>query len=132
MVDTLYFDGRCPLCRREVGLLRKLADDTLGFQDIHTVTDPALPSQQDLLLSLHLRRANGAMVRGLEANVAVWQHTAFGFIWKLLLLPGVRVLANRLYQYWAARRYERLYACSLEADSADSARPDRKRADGEL
>ena len=40
-------------------------------------------------MSLHLLRASGEMVTGLAANVAVWQHTRFGALWRLLMLPGI-------------------------------------------
>lgn len=110
-MDTLFYDARCPLCRREITLLRRLAGPTLAFQDIHTATDATLPDREALLLSLHLRRGSGEWVTGLAANVAVWQHTRFGALWRLLLLPGIGPLARRAYDYWARRRYERLYGC---------------------
>ena len=113
-VDTLFYDARCPLCRREVAMLQRLARPTLAFQDIHTASAVSLPSRQALLLSLHLLRGNGEMVTGLAANVAVWQHTRFGLPWRLLMLPGIRVGAERVYAYWAKRRCVRLYGCALQ------------------
>ena len=109
--DTLFYDGNCPMCRREVAWLKRLSGPGLSFSDIHSVEDSTLPSREELLRSLHLRRADGTMVRGLEANVAMWQHTRFGLPWRLLLLPGIRVIAHWLYGIWATRRYRRLYAC---------------------
>lgn len=38
MTDTLFYDARCPLCRREVGMLKRATGPSLAFQDIHTVT----------------------------------------------------------------------------------------------
>lgn len=112
-MDTLFYDARCPLCRREVAMLQRLARPTLAFQDIHTATAESLPSREELLMSLHLLRGNGEMVTGLAANVAVWQHTRFGALWRLLMLPGIRVVAERAYNQWAKRRYARLYGCVL-------------------
>lgn len=112
-MDTLFYDTRCPLCRREVALLQKIARPTLAFQDIHTACDDSLPGRDALLQSLHLQRADGVMVTGLAANVAVWQHTRFGVLWRILMLPGVRPVAERVYEHWAQRRYRRLYFCSL-------------------
>ena len=63
--------------------------------------------------SLHLLRGTGDMVTGLAANVAIWQHTRFGAFWRLLMLPGIRPVAERAYDYWAKRRYARLYSCAL-------------------
>ena len=112
-MDTLFYDAQCPLCRREVGVLQKLARPTLGFQDIHAARGSDLPGKEELLKSLHLQRASGDMVTGLAANVAVWQHTRFGWLWRVLMLPGIRPLADRAYTHWARRRYSRLYGCSL-------------------
>jgi predicted DCC family thiol-disulfide oxidoreductase YuxK len=112
-MDTLFYDASCPLCRREVAVLQKLAGPALAFQDIHTAVGEALPCREALLKSLHLLRGDGEMVTGLAANVAVWQHTRFGGLWRLLMLPGVRSVAERVYGYWAQRRYARLYGCVL-------------------
>ncbi len=112
-MDTLFYDAQCPLCRREVALLQKLARPTLGFRDIHSSCDETLPDRESLLRSLHLQRGDGAMVTGLAANVAVWQHTRFGILWRIMMLPGIRTVAERFYEHWAARRYSRLYGCSL-------------------
>ena len=112
-MDTLFYDAHCPLCRREVAMLQRLARPTLAFQDIHTATAEPLPSKEQLLMSLHLQRDSGEMVTGLAANVAVWQHTRFGALWRLLMLPGIRAVAERAYSYWAKRRYARLYGCAL-------------------
>ena len=113
MPDLLYYDSRCPLCRREIALLERLCDDGLAFVDIHGVEGEMGPGRDELLRRLHLRRATGQMITGLEANVAVWQHTSFGFAWRLLLLPGIRPLAEALYDRWAQRRYRRLYGCAI-------------------
>jgi predicted DCC family thiol-disulfide oxidoreductase YuxK len=80
------------------------------------VQGEGLPCRESLLQSLHLQQADGGMVTGLEANVAVWQHTRFGFLWRVLMLPGIRACAERLYEYWAQQRYKRLYGC-LMADT---------------
>ena len=112
-MDTLFYDASCSLCRREVTLLQKLAGPRLAFQDIHTADAESLPGRETLLKSLHLLRGDGEMVTGLAANVAVWQHTRFGALWRILMLPGIRSVAERVYAFWAQRRYARLYGCAL-------------------
>ena len=117
-MDTLFYDARCPLCRREVALLQRLAGPTLAFQDIHTARVESLASREALLQSLHLLRGSGEMVTGLAANVAVWQHTRYGALWRLLMLPGIRGVTERVYNLWARRRYARLYGCALPESKA--------------
>ena len=108
MKSTLYYDGQCPLCSREVAKLGEISEN-LTLCDIHEVEDDSLPERDDLLRELHYRDADGRLRVGLEANVAAWQHTRFGWLWRVLLLPGIRPLAERAYNGWARQRYQRLY-----------------------
>ena len=107
--ETLYYDGACPLCTREMKHLAKLKQESLALVDIHTieVTDD-MPSKEDLLLNLHLKRGDSWIV-GADANVAAWQHTRIGVLWSWLRWPGIRQLIDPLYAFWAKRRYQDLY-----------------------
>ena len=114
--NTLDYDGQCPLCSREVAKLREISDG-LSLCDIHEVEDAGLPSRDELLRELHYRDADGELRVGLEANVAAWQHTRFGGLWRILLLPGIRPLAERAYNRWARQRYQRLYGAADDRTS---------------
>lgn len=86
---TVFFDGYCPLCRREVAAYRRLAPQAaLAWHDI--ALDPPDPQRDgfDLgaaLASLHLRDADGRLHTGLDAHLRLWQE-----------LPGWRHLAGFL------------------------------------
>ncbi|WP_336366374.1 thiol-disulfide oxidoreductase DCC family protein [Marinobacter sp. C2H3] len=112
--DTLFYDGRCPLCAREIRTLRKLQDGNLLFADVHqqNPTSETLPSREELLLRLHLMTPTGDWVTGLNATVRAWSHTAVGWLFKPLLWPGIYPIANRAYERWADRRFARKYACA--------------------
>ncbi|MED5315325.1 MAG: DCC1-like thiol-disulfide oxidoreductase family protein, partial [Pseudomonadota bacterium] len=87
---TLYFDGNCPLCRREMAHLTRLKSDDLVLQDIHDLPDSdALPDKASMLQSLHLRK-DGGWVTGIDANIAAWQYTRIGFFWRWLSWPIVK------------------------------------------
>ena len=127
-VDLLYYDGACPLCRREMRALAWLKTSGLELVDIHGLADEyqtlsdhqttIAPTKAELLQVLHLRRANQEWVKGVEANVAAWSHTRIGFIWKLLTIPGLSRVTDKIYYSWARRRYARLYcAANPEAPS---------------
>ncbi len=116
MTDTLYYDGQCPLCSKEIRLLKRLQKGGLLFQDIHALDSKeinlqGLPPQEELLRILHVKTAHGKLIRGIEANIKAWSHTAFGGLFKLLLLPGLSIVSRKCYAVWAAKRYHRLYAC---------------------
>ena len=106
----LYYDGACSLCRAEVKRLAQISD-RLQLQDIHELSPDAagLPDRRALLERLHYRDAQGNVIAGLSANVAAWQHTRFGFLWRVLEWPLVRPVATRVYDWWAIWRYRRLY-----------------------
>ncbi len=112
-MDTLFYDGQCPLCAREIRTLRRLQRGDLVFADVHVQQNRKgmLPTNEALLRRLHLLTGEGNWVVGLPANVRAWSHTPFGFLFKPLLWPVLYPLARFIYEAWADRRYERKYAC---------------------
>lgn len=111
-METLYFDGLCPLCAKEVRQLRRLADDGLVLRDIHQLPDTHQPDRATLLRTLHLQTASGDWVTGLSATVRAWQHTSFGWVFRPLLWPGLVAISSRAYRAWAGRRFNRRYCSS--------------------
>jgi predicted DCC family thiol-disulfide oxidoreductase YuxK len=71
---TVWFDGSCPLCRREVALMRRLdRDAAVDFIDVGT-GDGACPiDRSDLLNRFHAREAGGPMLSGAAAFGAMWR-----------------------------------------------------------
>ena len=112
--DTLFYDGQCPLCAREVRALRRLNKGNLVLADIHQQRNGSLilPPHEMLLRRLHLMTWTGEWVTDLHATVCAWSHTPFGFLFKPLLWPGIYQIASPVYELWADRRYERKYACA--------------------
>ena len=50
--DTLYYDGSCPLCQREMSHLAKLKSDQLVLQDIHALPPGAEGPDKETLHSV--------------------------------------------------------------------------------
>jgi predicted DCC family thiol-disulfide oxidoreductase YuxK len=116
--DTLFYDGQCPLCTREIRLLAKLCDDRLALIDIHSIEqNPDFPDTHSLLSVLHMRTADGRWITGVQATVKAWSHTRMGFLWKPLTWPIIRDFAARIYHLWAKARFTRLYGASCRAES---------------
>tara|TARA_R110000772_G_scaffold141115_3_gene250692 strand:+ start:64607 stop:64930 length:324 start_codon:yes stop_codon:yes gene_type:complete len=103
--------------------LGQLSDAQLQLADIHRLppncsleqtnnlaSTDAPPSRDALLKTLHLRTADGRWLTGIDANVAAWQHTRLGPLWRWLSWPLIRPVADRVYRLWAERRYRRLYS----------------------
>ncbi|MEL7044789.1 MAG: DUF393 domain-containing protein [Pseudomonadota bacterium] len=112
--DTLYYDGRCPLCAAEIEALRDLRGEQLALVDIHSSTavspeDGISPSRDELLRTLHLRRADGHWLTGADANVSAWAGTRRGAVLRALRWPVIRHAVDLAYAIWAKWRYWRLY-----------------------
>mgnify|MGYP001817168697 CR=1 FL=1 len=97
--DVLYFDSQCPVCRTEVKRLQQLAEPSLSFQDINQTNEPGLDKER-LFSELHLRRADGSWVTGLDANISAWQHTRLRPLASALSLPLIRNVASLGYRLW--------------------------------
>ena len=110
--DTLFYDGRCPLCMREVRVLAQISDPGLRLKNLHGLNgEPGEPSRLALLKTLHLRTGNGEWLTGVDATVRAWSHTRWGFLFRVLRWPLIGPLADAVYRFWARRRYRRLYGC---------------------
>lgn len=122
-VDTLFYDGQCPLCAGEIAQLRKTRGDSLNIVDVHELTEgtglypsgqsgfetASAPSKDQLLRVLHLRRADGVWLTSADANVAAWEGTRHGRILSALRWPILRHAVDLVYTLWARWRYRRLY-----------------------
>lgn len=70
---TVWYDAQCPLCVREIALMRRLDQrSAIDFVNVHG--NGACPLDQDTLLArLHARDTNGELVSGAAAFAAMWR-----------------------------------------------------------
>jgi len=70
---TVYYDGGCPLCLREIGLMRRL--DRKNRIDFVDVEDPetACPLDRQTLLERFHAREGDEMHSGAAAFAAMWR-----------------------------------------------------------
>ena len=120
---TVYYDGKCGLCRREIEYYKRIAPPG-GFlwQDI--ANDPTMladldVSQADALRRLHARDAAGTVYVGVAAFIAIWQGLNY---WKYLALifklPLLQAIASVVYDRFADYRFSRLTHCQLASRKA--------------
>jgi predicted DCC family thiol-disulfide oxidoreductase YuxK len=106
---TLYFDGHCPLCLREVRWLAGRArPDRLRLVDVHddlALACDSTPPRESMLAVLHARTATGRWLTGVDATVAAWQAAGAGAWVVWLAWPGVRRLSWPLYRLFARHRH---------------------------
>lgn len=90
---TVYFDGACPLCRREIAFYRDLRGaDTIDWVNVANCNDEDIPanvSREQLLGRFHIQMADLSVKSGAEAFVEIWRKlTAFRFLAGLARIPG--------------------------------------------
>jgi len=69
----VWYDGACPLCIREIALMRKLdRRNAIRFTDISTPT-AACPIDRRLLLERFHASENGQLLSGAAAFAAMWR-----------------------------------------------------------
>jgi len=109
--DNLFFDGRCSLCSKEIKLLTRLKKPSLELTDIHSlkINSSGHFTKEELLKVLHLKTAEGEWLTGLDATLAAWSHTSWGWVFKPLGWPIFKSMANYIYTRWANKRYCKLY-----------------------
>jgi predicted DCC family thiol-disulfide oxidoreductase YuxK len=111
---TVFYDGACPLCRREIAFYQGLdRGQRLQWRDVsQTAECPDGYCQTDLLARFHVMTDAGRMLSGAQAFAAVWR--ALPAPWPLLgrvaqwpvidwLLEGAYRLFLRLRPWWRGR-----------------------------
>lgn len=70
---TVWYDGACPLCIREIALMRRL--DWRGAIDFHDVASPdtTCPIDRRELLARFHASEDGVMLSGAAAFAAMWR-----------------------------------------------------------
>jgi predicted DCC family thiol-disulfide oxidoreductase YuxK len=105
---TLYYDGLCPLCSREIAHYRKKAvGDALSFIDI---TDPQFDAAAHGLDAKRIHRVMHVKIgdelrTGVDAFIAVWEAIpSYHGMAKAARLPGLHGLLTLGYHIFATVR----------------------------
>lgn len=107
---TVYFDGYCPVCRREVALYRRLARaGAVVWRDLAGPVDVVVGESFDrnaALTLLHVRDGDGVLRIGLDAHECLWAALPGWrmLAWLLRRAPRLRSLADAGYRWFTARR----------------------------
>ena len=103
---TLYYDASCPMCKAEMhNLMLRNQRELLVFVDVTAPGFDAQPlgvSPQDLMTLIHARRADGALVRGVDVFRLAYVAAGLPWVSALVSLPVVGPVTDALYP-WVAR-----------------------------
>lgn len=105
---TLFHDGQCPLCRKEIAWLRRHPrSELIRFVDIRAEGFSAQAWGQrfeDMMGKLHLRDAAGRWFIGMDASRALYATLGHRRWVRLSSVPGVRELLDIGYLGFARLR----------------------------
>ena len=128
---TVLHDGACPLCSREVALLKRLdrGRGRIRFEDIAAPGfDPAryARSHADLMARIHGVLPDGTLVEGVEVFRRAYAAVGLGWLVAPTRWPGLRGLADAGYRWFARNRLPltgRSETCTPERCAVRGPRP---------
>ena len=104
---TVFYDGACPICAREMALMKRLdRTQRLTLLDF-SLADFAAPADlavTDLSAVIHAQWADGTVITGVEVFRAIWEAIGLGFLSRLSRLPLVAPLMVTAYGWFARNR----------------------------
>jgi len=126
---TVFYDGACPLCDREIALMKYLDKrGRLKFSDFSR-PDFALTSinisPAELGRIIHAHWDDGPVITGVDVFRAMWEAVGLGFLARLSRLSFVEPLLVKAYTWFARNRLRltgRLHACGGDACTGPASR----------
>jgi predicted DCC family thiol-disulfide oxidoreductase YuxK len=124
-IEVLY-DGQCPLCMREIEMLRRRdRRRRIRFADISAADFDAssvgLPWKV-LMERIHGRLPDGTLIEGVEVFRRLYTAIGFGRLVALTRLPGVTQLLDVAYRVFASNRLRLTGRCMDDSCPVHNAR----------
>lgn len=104
----VFYDGECPLCRREIDMLRrKDRRRRIRFTDIASADfdgDAVGRDYDTLMAQIHGRLPDGQWIVGVEVFRRLYSAVGFGWLVRITRVPGISHLLSLGYRWFAKRR----------------------------
>ena len=116
---TIFFDGGCPLCKREVDFLQsRNQKGYLSFIDINT-SDFYLDlkygiTYKQAMERIHALRSDGSLIKDIKVFQEAYSLIGLGWVYAPTKLPGFDKLIDYLYMIWARYRLKLTLRPSIE------------------
>lgn len=123
----VFFDGECPLCMREIRMLRRRdRDGRIQFTDIAARGFDATAlgtTQADLMARIRGRLPDGTWIQGVEVFRRLYAAAGFRVISAVMGVPGISHLLALAYRIFAANRLRLTGRCTPTSCDLPPARP---------
>jgi predicted DCC family thiol-disulfide oxidoreductase YuxK len=122
---TMFYDGACPLCQREVAHYQKLdQQNNINWVDISTSTDLLKKhgiEYSDAMSRLHALDSQGNKRSGVDAFVVIWSALPY-YRWLATIVKKLHItpLLEMAYQRFAKWRLARQISCDCEPKTSSS------------
>ena len=115
---TVYYDGKCGLCSKEISYYKKLANkDKLKWIDLTNDDKEFIGygyKKSDGLKILHAKDEEDNFYLGIDAFIVIWKNIKY---WKLLSyivsIPIIYQIAKFFYSKFAKWRFNKLEHCKI-------------------
>ena len=116
---TIFFDGECPFCIREVDFLQsRNQKGNLNFIDINS-SDFDLNfnhkiTYKQAMERIHAMKSDGTLIRDIKVFQEAYKLIGLGWIYAPTKLPIIDKLIEFIYKIWAKYRLKITFRPSLE------------------
>ncbi|MFN7571785.1 MAG: thiol-disulfide oxidoreductase DCC family protein [Betaproteobacteria bacterium] len=105
---TVYYDGGCPLCRREIAHYRgQQGAEAIEWVDVAAAEGAPGPdiTREQALARMHVRRADGSLAGGALAFAQIWsQLPRYAWLGRIASWPPVAAVLEVGYRVFLALR----------------------------
>ena len=116
---TIFFDGGCPLCKREVDFLQsKNQKGALSFIDINT-SDFSSDLKYGITYKqamdrIHAMKSDGSVIKDIKVFQEAYSLIGLGWIYAPTKLPILDKFIEFIYRLWAKYRLKITFRPSIE------------------
>lgn len=114
----VFFDGDCPLCTREVAMVRRLDRKArVRFTDIAAPEFDANAigrTQEDLMARIQGRLPDGSFIEGVEVFRRMYAVTGLGALVAFTRIPGISHALDAGYRWFARNRLRLTGRCNTD------------------
>jgi predicted DCC family thiol-disulfide oxidoreductase YuxK len=105
---VLFYDGDCPLCDKEIKVLKMLnRRNKVDFVNIANAQfDPKVYNKtiDDFMREIHAKTKDNSLVTGMDAFRAVYDELGLKWLSRLTQIPGIRSALDLGYRIFARNR----------------------------
>ncbi|KAK7411536.1 hypothetical protein VNO78_02970 [Psophocarpus tetragonolobus] len=108
----MLYDGDCPLCMREVNMLRERNKSygTIKFVDIgsddYSPEDNQGLHYETVMGRIHAILSDGTVVTDVEAFRRLYEHVGLGWVYAITKYEPIGKIADSVYGFWAKYRLQ--------------------------